>query len=130
MLLGKDPVEDPLSETQDEALLRRLEIGIDNIEVNPRGIASQNIIEEWRSALIRRMAEQDLYLLEPGEVTVRSDQLFRTRISFPSNVPTGVYRATVYQINFAHDQAGLYGLVAVLLALGAGWLSHIAFRRN
>jgi len=145
------PVEDML----DEALLRRLEIGIDNIEVNARGIASQNIIDEWRAALIRRMEEQELYRLDPGEVTLRADQLFRTRIAFPSNVPTGVYRATVYQIqdgrvvkaqttplrvrkagveaqlcNFAHEQAGLYGLVAVLLALGAGWLSHLAFRRN
>lgn len=145
----------PVEEMLGEALLRRLEIGIDNIEVNPRGIASQNIMEEWRNALMRRMVEQELYTLDAGDVTVRADQLFRTRIIFPSTVPTGVYRATVYQIrdgqvikaqttplrvrkagieaqlfNFAHEQAGLYGLVAVVLALGAGWLSHMAFRRN
>ena len=145
----------PVDEMLNDALLRRLEIGIENIEVSPRGSASQNIIDAWRDALVRRMEEQELYRLQAGEVTVRADQLFRTRISFPSNVPTGVYRATVYQVrdgqvvkaqttplrvrkagveaqlfNFAHEQAGLYGLVAVLLALGAGWLSHMAFRRN
>lgn len=145
----------PVEEIANEALLRRLQIGIDNVDVTPRGFASPNIIAEWRAALNRVMIGQDLYIPEPGVVTERSDRLFRTRVSFPANVATGVYRATVYLLRdgtvfhaqttpirvrkagleaqlfqFAHEQAGLYGLVAVLLALAAGWFGHAAFRRG
>jgi len=31
--------------------------------------------------------------------------------------------------DFAYEQSALYGVIAILIALMAGWLAHIAFRR-
>ena len=31
--------------------------------------------------------------------------------------------------DFAHQWSALYGVIAILIALMAGWLAHIAFRR-
>ena len=31
--------------------------------------------------------------------------------------------------DFAYEQSALYGIIAILVALMAGWLAHIAFRR-
>ena len=83
-----------------------------------------------------------------------SNRLFRTELHFPSNVPTGTYLVEVYlfrdndvtsaeivplnisQIgisadifDFAHNLAPLYGLVAILMAAGAGWTASVVFRR-
>ena len=83
------------------------------------------------------------------------DQLFRTTISFPASVPTGEYRVDVYLIDngevvntqatplavtkagvgakvfeFAHRYSALYGIIAILLALFAGWLANALFRRS
>ena len=69
-------------------------------------------------------------------------------------MPTGTYQVQVYLIrdgavvnaqttplivskigleaeifDFAHNNSALYGVVAILLALVAGWLAHIAFRK-
>jgi uncharacterized protein (TIGR02186 family) len=81
--------------------------------------------------------------------------LFRTRIYFPSNVPTGTYTVEVFLVrdgnvvsaqstplviskigfgaelfDFAHRHPALYGILAVLVALAAGWLAGVAFRRT
>ena len=75
-------------------------------------------------------------------------------MEFPANVPTGTYKVEVYLLrdgrvvsaqttplivgkigleadifDFAHNYAALYGVIAILVALVAGWLAHVAFRR-
>jgi len=82
-------------------------------------------------------------------------RLFRTEMDFPANVPTGTYQVEVYLFHggevvsaqttplivgkigigaevfdFANRQAALYGLMAVLLAVAAGWLAAVAFRKS
>jgi uncharacterized protein (TIGR02186 family) len=81
-------------------------------------------------------------------------QLFRADFHFPANVPTGSYLvqvlllrggkvasaqttplivskvgvgADVYQ--FAHHRAAAYGALSIVIALFAGWMAHLAFRR-
>jgi uncharacterized protein (TIGR02186 family) len=91
---------------------------------------------------------------EVGQVTFLGERLFRTLVEFPANVPTGTYRATTYLLvdgrvesaqttpliinkagleaevfDFAHNQSALYGVIAILVALVAGWLAHVAFRK-
>jgi uncharacterized protein (TIGR02186 family) len=87
-------------------------------------------------------------------VTFLGNRLFRTRITLPANVPTGTYQVQVFLIqdgrvvsgqttplsvskvggeavvfDFAHNQPALYGLIAIALALVAGWMAHLAFRK-
>ena len=35
--------------------------------------------------------------------------------------------AEIYQ--FAHQHSALYGIIAIVIALGAGWLAGVVFRR-
>lgn len=145
----------PLKEIADQRELDRLRIGLENLKPAPLSIASPNIVARWQEALIRNKQRAGLYARRVGTVSFLADKLFRTRIAFPANVPTGIYLADVYLLrnglvvsaqttplnirkvgteadlyDFAHEQAGLYGLVAVFLALMAGWLAHLAFRRD
>ncbi|MEX0921485.1 MAG: TIGR02186 family protein [Rhodovibrionaceae bacterium] len=145
----------PLSEIAAAGELSRLQIGVENLRPSPLSIASANIVADWRAALIRNKQRAGLYVRRVGSVSFLADTLFRTKIHFPANVPTGIYLAEVYLLrnglvvgaqttplnirkagteadlyDFAHEQSGLYGLVAVFLALMAGWLAHLAFRRD
>ena len=82
-------------------------------------------------------------------------RLFRTEMTFPANVPTGIYTAEVYLVkdgeivsaqttpliitktgvgaeifDIALHHSALYGLCAVALAMAAGWIAAMAFRRG
>lgn len=108
---------------------------------------------EFRAALVRAKKRQSLYK-EDGKVAVVADRLFRTNVIFPANLPTGDYHAEVYLVrdgrvasqhittievarvvlgariyNFARQQAALYGIMAIVIALAAGWLAGVIFRK-
>jgi uncharacterized protein (TIGR02186 family) len=88
-----------------------------------------------------------------GKVSFIGERLFRTTIEFPSNVPTGTYLVQVFLVRdkdvvsgqttplvvskvgldadvfgFAGRQPVLYGAIAVLTAMVAGWLASLPFR--
>lgn len=146
----------PLEEIAEPPVLSSLEIGLDNLRLPlPAALASSNVAAEWRAALIRNKQKQGLFARGLGKVTVRDDALFRTSFYLPPNVPVGHYQARIYLFRdghavsaqtiplsvskvgleadvylFAHQRPSLYGLIAVVLALLAGWSAHAAFRRN
>lgn len=146
----------PLEEVAPETVLARHEMGVSYLRLDlPRAKASPNVAAEWRAGLIRNFVRAGLYKPEVGQVTFLGNRLFRTRIELPANVPTGLYQVQVYLIqdgraisaqttplsvskigseaviyDFAHENAALYGLIAILLALVAGWLAHLAFRKS
>lgn len=145
----------PLDEIAGPSVLARNNIGLDHLSMElPSAKASPNVAKLWREALIRNQQRLGLYPTEPGRIGFLGKRLFSTRIKFPANVPTGPYRATTYLLvdgrvesaqttpliiskagleadifDFAHEQSSLYGIVAILVALVAGWLAHVAFRR-
>lgn len=111
-------------------------------------------VAPFRDGLIRNKTRRGLYGYAPRGVSIRGDRLFRTSVTFPANVPTGPYQAQVYLFhhgkltarhettlvvrkvgleasifNFAHQQGALYGVVAIVLAVAAGWLAGVVFRR-
>ncbi|WP_455372356.1 TIGR02186 family protein [Limibacillus halophilus] len=117
--------------------------------------ASPNVAAEWKRSLVASMQGEGLYPTSTGQVTFLGDSLFRTNVTFPSNVPTGSYLAQVFYLRdgamisaqttplfvsrvgveadiyfLAHKYPISYGVVAILLALLAGWLAHVAFRRS
>ena len=145
----------PLNEILSPVARTRHEIGFDFLQFTPTRPAAPPVVEEFRRALIRNKAREDLYVQETGKLSFLGPRLFRTRIYFPSNVPTGTYTADVFLVrdgnvvsaqstplvvgkvgfgaelfDFAHQQPALYGILAVLVALAAGWLAGIAFRRT
>jgi uncharacterized protein (TIGR02186 family) len=146
----------PLDEIAADTVLAANGIGLAHLDFDlPAAKAAGPVREAWRQGLIRAKQREGLYVREAGAVSLIGETLFRSRIYFPTNVPTGLYQAQVYLFrggqvasaqviplsvskvgleaeifDFAHDQAGAYGLIAVLLALVAGWLGHAIFRRD
>ena len=146
----------PLEEIASASVLARNQIGVENLRLElPRAKASPNVAETWRAALIRNQQRNGLYTNEVSRIVFLGKRLFSTRITFPANVPIGTYRATTYLLidgrvesaqttplivnkagiearvfDFAHDQRALYGIIAILIALVAGWLAHVAFRKD
>lgn len=111
-------------------------------------------LARFREALIRNKQKNGLFSVEPEEISIVSDRLFRTQIHFPSNMATGSYTAVVYLFrdgeaiqavstpmlvekvgvgaeiyNFAHEQSALYGIAAIVVAVFAGWLGGVIFRK-
>jgi uncharacterized protein (TIGR02186 family) len=145
----------PLEEIAPATVLARHEMGIEHLRLElARAKASPNVAAEWRDGLVRNLQRQGLYANAVRNVTFLGNRLFRTRITLPANVPTGTYQVQVFLLqegrvvsgqttplsvskvggeavvfDFAHNQPPLYGLIAIVLALVAGWMAHLAFRK-
>ncbi len=145
----------PLEEIAPATVLARHEMGVEHLRLElARAKASPNVAAEWRDGLVRNFQRAGLYTTSVRNVTFLGNRLFRTRISLPANVPTGTYQVQVFLIvdgrvvsaqttplsvskvggeavvfDFAYKQPAIYGLIAIALALMAGWLAHLAFRK-
>ena len=144
----------PLSQIAPEETLRRLQIGSERLQLKPVGLVDERLTAEFRTGLIDLKRREALYSAEPGKVLIRSAKLFRADLRFPSNVPTGSYNAEIFHFdsgklvavnrtklsvqkagveaaiyNYAHDHSAMYGIVAILIALFAGWLGGVIFRK-
>jgi uncharacterized protein (TIGR02186 family) len=145
----------PLEEFAPQMLLSRYQIGLDTIRmVDVDEDVTTEQMAEFRKALLRLKSEDNLYDQGVGAVNLMSNRLFRTELHFPAYVPTGTYLVEVYlfrdgQItsaeivplniskvgvsaeiyDFAHGLAPLYGILSIMLAVGAGWAASALFRR-
>ena len=144
----------PLDDIAPAAVLERNHIGVGTLDVQVRRKDASRSDGEYAEALIRLKDAAGLYGVKPGEVNFVGGRLFRTEMDFPANVPTGSYTVEVFLIqdgkvigsrttplivsktgvgaeifDFAHRRAALYGLSAILLAIFAGWLGAVVFRR-
>ena len=145
----------PLEDLVGEPELDRHEIGLEHLKLDlPRGIASENVIMRWRSALIRAHERARLFQADVGRVVFLGNRLFRAEFHLPANVPTGSYQVQVFLVrdqrvqsaqttplivskigvqaevfDFAHQRSALYGLIAIVVALFAGWLGNAVFRK-
>lgn len=104
-------------------------------------------------ALIRIQQGSDSYQLVEDAVDVDQQTLFRSSISLPSNLTEGEYKARVFLMrdgavvadfatpidvrkvglerflyNLAHEQAPIYGLLSIVIAILAGWGASALFR--
>jgi uncharacterized protein (TIGR02186 family) len=111
--------------------------------------------DTFREALVRLKTDSGLYEERQGGVRTLANRLFRSELYFPSNVPTGTYMVEVYLVregevvsaeitplviskvgigaeifHFAYTQSVLYGFAAILVAIAAGWLAGLVFRKT
>ena len=109
----------------------------------------------FRKALLRNKQRAALYTKGHGKIKMLGKRLFRTTVVFPANVPTGTYSVNVLLFrggqvvytettpltvrkvgleagifNFAHQHSMLYGVIAILIALMAGWIAGAMFRKT
>jgi uncharacterized protein (TIGR02186 family) len=110
--------------------------------------------EMFRDALVRIQERNKHYSYIEGDVTFIGETLFRTKVRFPDNIPRGLYTAEIYlfhadalvgmqvipievkkigldalMFDFAHEYTFLYGVLAVLIAMGSGWVASAMFRK-
>ncbi len=144
----------PLADFVPLALRQRHQIGVDFLRLAPQREVGPEEAAAFRAGMVRNKEAQKLYEPEVGRVSFLGSRLFRTRIVFPANVPTGNYSVEVLLIrggqviaaqttpmfvskvgfgadiyDFAHEWAALYGLIAILLAVSAGWAAGLIFRK-
>lgn len=142
----------PLSAIAPATVMARYGIGLQSLR--PNAVHSHHDYEPFRQAALRHMEQSKLYAEVPGGVEFLSDTLFRTHVPVPAGVVRGQYNVEVYLFrggnvisaqstplfidqtglerrlyNFAHNQAFLYGLATILMAVFMGWLSSLLFRR-
>ena len=145
----------PLAAFASEKILRKHRIGVPRLVLPPLSDVSSGEAREFRAALVRLKRKGRLYNEVPGGVKIMDGRLFRTEITFPSTVPTGTYSAEVYLFRkgepvgssltpitvrktgleaaifeFAHSHSAIYGIFAVIIALLAGWLAGVIFRKT
>lgn len=143
-----------LTEIAPEKLLRKFQIGPERIAFGFAPGQSQEDRKAFHEALIRNKKHQGLYGALFNRIGVSDGRLFRANFTFPANVPTGTYNVDVYLLrkgkiigtksrtlaitkvgleasifNFAHQEAPLYGIMAIMIALIAGWLAGVIFRK-
>jgi uncharacterized protein (TIGR02186 family) len=143
---------EPLAAIADIATLRRMRI--DGLE----DIGTADIYPDtwrYRAELVRLRQEEGLYRRDEAGISFFGGNLFQARIALPASAPLGRYFVSTYAFRDgvsiaqsaneffltktgfeavvareARDRPWLYGFVAILAALGLGWLSSVAFRRD
>lgn len=146
----------PIREIAPEVVRERNEMGVDALRLElPTAKASPNVANDWRQGLIRNFQASGLYAKEAGSITFLGNRLFRADLHLPANVPTGAYQVITYLLkdghvvsaqtmslpvskigveadvfDFANQHGAYYGLIAIAIALMAGWFAHLAFRKG
>jgi uncharacterized protein (TIGR02186 family) len=147
----------PLDKIARPDVLANHEIGTDHLRLEPVDAAGLTISEitAFQDALVRRKQDAGLYSRKPGQINFLGEELFRTTLVFPANVPPGIYQVQVFELidgfatdaqrstlvvskvgleadlyDFAQHRAPLYGLTAIVLAIVSGWLASVIFRRG
>lgn len=143
----------PIEEIISPATASLYRLGLANLKLEPVAPAPAAAVDEFRAALEQAQQRAGLFVTRIGKVDFLGDRLFRTTISFPSNVPTGTYLVEVFLVRdkdvvsgqttplvvskvgidaevseFSYRQPGFYGAIAVLTAMVAGWLASLPFR--
>lgn len=140
---------EPLENVASADIRQRQEIGIENLYLRPDDSAVDPGTEAiFRAGLIRNKQAAGLYSESVLPITVLSNRLFRTRIHLPANVATGTYTVAVYFLRdgsavhaqttplvvsktgigadiflFAHGNSAAYGVLAIIIAIAAGWFA-------
>jgi uncharacterized protein (TIGR02186 family) len=147
----------PLEAVAAPDVLARHEMGVEHLKLRPIDATALEISEitAFQDALVRNKQRQDLYSPTPAPVNFIGSRLFRATLSFPANVPPGIYQVQVFELSdgqvtdaqrsnlviskvgleadiydFAQHQGALYGLLAVALSLTLGWLAGVVFRKG
>ena len=144
-----------LSEGKLSQVLADIGVGLRYQNMAPAADMDPERAAEFKQALLRRKEVAGLYSAKTGHIQFVGGTLFRTKVAFPATVPTGKYRVDVYQVEggwvksvatipltvgkvgmeeaiyrFAHDQPALYGIMAIVIAVSAGYGAGMLFGRR
>lgn len=144
----------PIRELVDPRTAAIYELGLDSIHLSPSSGAEPEEARRFVQGFSDLQERRGLFGAQPGAVEITERVLYRARLTIPPRVPDGRYTAETFLIrggkivaaasrDIEVRKAGferfvawsadrhplLYGLAAVLLALGLGWAAGSLFRR-
>jgi uncharacterized protein (TIGR02186 family) len=149
----------PIDEIASEEFRALHGIGLQHLKYTPaigqRYPLSNEDIKEYRTAIMRLKRREGLYLDNPYGVIFTGKSIFRASILLPANVTVGPFETRVYLFReekllsrfavrltlereglerhlhaFAYGLPTLYGIVTVIIAVGAGLLASTVFRKT
>jgi uncharacterized protein (TIGR02186 family) len=144
----------PLDQLIQPSVAALYKIGAANLKYETESPESPERARRFTDALIEQQRKSGLFATDIAKVAFLGERLFRATLSFPQNVPTGTYLVQVFLIRdgdvvsgqttplvvskvgvdaaiseFAIRESAAYGAIAIAVALAAGWLASLAFRR-
>ncbi|UTW55203.1 TIGR02186 family protein [Kordiimonas sp. SCSIO 12610] len=146
----------PLSEIAGQKEFLATGIGFENLHLAYEGGAGRaQALPEFKQALFDLRTSKGLYRQEEDSVTMIGEGLFRMDVHLPANVPVGEFQIDAYLFqngefkareriplavdkegferavfSFAHESPFLYGLMAVAIALVAGWIAGVVGKKS
>ena len=142
----------PIRRIVDEKTAAIYELGLDRLQLSPIGVIEPAMQARFSSGLVDLMRRQSLYQQNDAGVTISEQVLYQARIHLPSRVQTGTYTAETFAISQGKVVASglthvtvskqgferfvavasqrrslIYGLFAVVLSVGMGWLAGRLF---
>jgi uncharacterized protein (TIGR02186 family) len=143
------PLDDILSATDQ----LRYNIGLERLVRTVGEANGTNDVPAFNEAVVRLRQKAGLYSEDDGQVDFREETLFSTSIALPADLVEGDYNVRIvlardrvavgvvddviavrkaglerWIYTMAHEQSLLYALLALAVALAAGWLASEAFR--
>ncbi|MEP3420550.1 MAG: TIGR02186 family protein [Erythrobacter sp.] len=145
----------PIDEIVDARTAAIYELGTRFIQLSPTGQIEPEEQARFARGLVETRERLGLYKEESGGVRISEGVLYQARIELPSNVTTGQYTAETFAISdgrvlasatadievvkvglegtvvFASQRWSLfYGMGAIILSVGMGWLAGRFFARG
>ena len=142
----------PINDIVDDRTAAIYELGLPWLQLSPIGAIDPAEQTRYAAGLVDLMRRQDLYQQNEAAVTVSGGVLYQARIALPSTVQTGTYTAETFAISrgsvvaassttvevrklgferfvaIAADRQSLwYGLFAVFVSVGMGWVAGRLF---
>ena len=142
----------PIERIIDDKTAAIYELGLPWLQLSPIGSIDPEQQTRFAAGLVDLNTRGGLYQQAEGAVTISEQVLYKVALSLPSNVPAGTYVAETFAISrgrvvasassavevrklgfegavarFADEQSFFYGLLAVAISLGMGWLAGRLF---
>jgi len=142
----------PIKDIVDEKTAAIYEFGTDNIQLSPSGVIDLEEQSRFTAGLVDLRERLGLFKQDTGGVKISEQVLYQARISLPSRVQTGTYTAETFAVTrgrviasavaevevkkvgferfiemASQEYSLIYGLVAVFLSVGMGWMGGRLF---
>jgi uncharacterized protein (TIGR02186 family) len=142
----------PIEKIVDDKTAAIYELGLPWLQLSPIGSYDPKEQARMSAGLVDLLSREGLYRQDPHGVKVSQQVLYQARIALPSSVQTGTYTAETFAISqgrvvasaisrvvvrkqgferavaqYAQDNGFLYGLMAVFLSVGMGFLAGRLF---
>lgn len=146
----------PLAQLLSKNRLKHYQLGLkDHYFVITEQSSPTLKVKDFKEAMIAEGVSKNIYTRAAMPLEMGKDSKFEAEIDFPSHLPRGVYWVEAFQIKdgkivgaetlplvvdqigigaylgkLSQDHAFLYALLAILMAITAGWGANVIFRRK